>query len=252
MAEQRRELILAQLGQRGRLAVGEISQFCGVSEVTIRKDLDVLEGQGLLMRVHGGAVLSGRGQIEQYFSARETEGLEAKRRIAQAATALIHPQQRIFLDASTTALQIARLVKDYPDLTVVTNGLYTALELAACQNITVIVAGGVVRPRSASLVGGLNSDMIQRLRVDIGFFGARGVTASDGLTETDINEAQLKQHMVRAARVVVGVADATKFGVTHLTSFALPHEIDRVISDADAPPAVVDALRSQDIVVELV
>ncbi|MEN9939174.1 MAG: hypothetical protein RLZZ387_5753 [Chloroflexota bacterium] len=251
-AEHRRDQILARLSDRGRLSVAEISQFCGVSEVTIRKDLDVLETQGLLMRVHGGAVLSGRGQIEQSFAAREHEGLEAKRRVAQAAAALIRSQQRIFLDASTTAFQIARLIKDHQELTVVTNGLYTALELAASQGITVIVAGGVVRHRSSSLVGGLNSDMIQRLRVDIGFFGARGVTAADGLTETDLGEAQLKHQMVRASQVVVGVADSSKFGQVHLNSFALPSEIDRMISDAAAPADVVAGLRAQDIVVELV
>ncbi|HWQ11551.1 MAG TPA: DeoR/GlpR family DNA-binding transcription regulator [Roseiflexaceae bacterium] len=251
-AEQRRERILAQLSARGRLSVAEISQRCGVSEVTARKDLDALEAQGMLIRVHGGAVLTGRGQIEQFFAAREHEGLEAKRRIAQAAAALIRSGQRLFLDASTTAFQIARLIKEHQELTVVTNGLYTALELAPCQGITVIVAGGVVRHRSSSLVGGLNSDMIQRLRVDIGFFGARGVTAADGLTETDLGEAQLKHQMVRASQVVVGVADSSKFGQVHLHSFALPHEIDRVISDAAAPEEIVAALREREIVVELV
>lgn len=251
-AEQRRDQILARLSQRGRLSVAEISQFCGVSEVTVRKDLDALEAQGLLMRVHGGAILSGRGQMEQFFAAREHEGLEAKRRIARAAAALVRPHQRIFLDASTTAFQIARLIKDHADLTVVTNGLYTALELAACQGITAIVVGGVVRPRSSSLVGGLHSELVPRLRVDIGFFGARGVTAADGLTETDISEAQLKHQMVRASQAVVGVADATKFGQVHLSSFALPHEIDRIITDSAAPAEIVEALRAQDIVVELV
>jgi DeoR/GlpR family transcriptional regulator of sugar metabolism len=251
-AVQRREQILAQLSRRGRLAVGEISQACGVSEVTVRKDLQALEAQGLLIRVHGGAVLTGRGQIEQFFSAREQEQLEAKRRIAQAAAALIRAQQRIFLDASTTAFQIARLIKDHQGLTVVTNGLYAALELAACPGITVIVAGGVVRRRSSSLIGGLDSDMLQRLRVDIGFFGARGVTAADGLTETDIGEAQLKQQMARGAQVVVGVADSSKLGQVHLHAFALPHEIDRVITDRAAPTEIVAALRAQEIVVEVV
>jgi DeoR/GlpR family transcriptional regulator of sugar metabolism len=251
-AEQRREQIMAQLSRRGRLAVGEISRACGVSEVTVRKDLGALEAQGLLIRVHGGAVLTGRGQIEQSFATREHEQLEAKRRIARAAAALIRSRQRIFLDASTTAFQIARLIKDHQELTVVTNGLYAALELAACPGITVIVVGGVVRRRSSSLIGGLGADMLRRLRVDIGFFGARGVTAADGLSETDIGEAQLKQQMVRAAQVVVGVVDSSKLGQVHLNAFALPHEIDRVITDAAAPAEVVVALRAQEIVVEVV
>ena len=119
----------------------------------------------------------GRGRLELYFAAREQEHLEEKRRIAQAAAALIQSGQSIFLDASTTALQVARLIKDREDLVVVTNGLYTAIELNFCAGITTIVVGGTMRRRSSSLVGSLNYNSLQRLRVDLGLFGARGVTA---------------------------------------------------------------------------
>jgi DeoR/GlpR family transcriptional regulator of sugar metabolism len=250
--ETRRERLLAHLAQHDRLSVGELRQLLGVSEVTIRKDLDVLEQQGHLNRVHGGAVFSGRGRLELYFAAREQEHLEEKRRIATAAAALIHSEQRIFLDASTTALQIARLIKDRENLTVMTNGLYTALELSFCEGITVIVVGGIIRRRSSSLVGHLTSDLFQRLHLDTGFFGARGVTAGRGLTDTDLDEANLKQRMVQSSGVVIGVADSGKFGVTHFCAFALPHEVDRIITDSAAPAPVVDELRAQDIIVDLV
>src|SRR5215213_7110006 len=196
--ERRRDQILTYMSTRDRSSVGELSLVLGVSEVTVRKDLDQLEAQGLLTRVHGGAVVSGRGRLERFFAAREQEHLEEKRRIAQTAAALIRSGQRIFLDASTTALQVTRLIKDREDLTVVTNGLYTALELNFCAGITTIVVGGIMRRRSSSLAGGLNDDVLQRLRVDIGFFGARAVTAQDGLMESDLDEAQVKQHMVSA------------------------------------------------------
>lgn len=251
-AEGRREQILAYLYEHDRTSVAELSQCFGVSEVTVRKDLDVLESQGLLTRVHGGAIFSGRGRLELSFAAREQLHLEEKRRIAQVAAAMIRSQQSVFLDASTTAFQIARLIKDREDLTVITNGLYTALELAFCPGITVVVVGGIVRRRSSSLVGSLTHDLLQRLRVDIGFFGARGVTVHDGLTETDLDEAQLKQHMVNNAAVVVGVVDSSKFGATYLSTFALPHEIDRLLTDTDAPPTIVDQLRALDITVDLV
>src|SRR5215212_5667236 len=175
--ERRREQILAYLSQHDRTSVGDLSLVLGVSEVTVRKDLDQLEAQGLLTRVHGGAVVSGRGRLEMFFAAREQEHLEEKRRIAQAAAALIQSGQRIFLDASTTALQVARLIKDREDLIVVTNGLYIALELTFSDNITTIVVGGTMRHRSSSLIGNLNINSMQRLRLDIGLFGARGVTA---------------------------------------------------------------------------
>jgi DeoR/GlpR family transcriptional regulator of sugar metabolism len=248
----RREQILAYLSARDRTSVGELSQALGVSEVTVRKDLDVLEAQGVLTRVHGGAVVSGRGRLELFFAAREQDHLEEKRRIAQAAAALIHSGQRIFLDASTTALQVARLIKDREDLVVVTNGLYTAIELNFCPGITTIVVGGTMRRRSSSLVGSLNVNSLQRLRVDLGLFGARGVTAADGLTETDIDEAQLKQQLVSASGRVIGIVDSSKFGTVAFSAFALPHEIDRIIADEAAPAAIVEGLREQEIIVDLV
>ena len=250
--ERRREQILAYLSRHDRTSVGDLSSMLGVSEVTVRKDLDQLEAQGLLTRVHGGAVVSGRGRLELYFAAREQQRLDQKRRIAQAAAALIHSGQRIFLDASTTALQVARLIKDREDLVVVTNGLYTALELNFSEGITTIVVGGTMRRRSSSLVGSLNHNTLQRLRVDSGFFGARGVTARDGLMESEIDEAQLKEQLVGAAGLVVGIVDSSKFGAISFSAFALPHEIDRIITDEAAPASIVQDLQAQNIMVDLV
>lgn len=250
--ERRREQILTYLSAQERTSVGDLSQALGVSEVTVRKDLDQLEANGVLTRVRGGAIVSGRGRHERYFATRENEHIEEKRRIAQAAAAHIHSGQRIFLDGSTTALQVARLIKDREELIVVTNGLYTALELSFCEGITVIVAGEVMRPRSSSLVGGFNNNSLQRLRVDIGFFGARGVTSRDGLMEADIEEARLKQQMVNASGAVVGIVDGSKFGTTSFNAFALPEEIDRIITDESAPGAIICELRTKGINVEQV
>ncbi|MFL5733901.1 MAG: DeoR/GlpR family DNA-binding transcription regulator, partial [Chloroflexia bacterium] len=185
-------------------------------------------------------------------AAREQEHLEEKRRIAQAAAALVASGQQIFLDASTTALQVAHLIKDREDLIVVTNGLYTALELNFSAGITTIVVGGTLRHRSSSLVGSVNYDSLQRLRFDVGFFGARGVTARDGLMEADLEEAELKQHMVRASSVVVGIVDASKFGATAFSAFALPPEVDRIITDEAAPEEILAALRSYGITVDTI
>jgi DeoR/GlpR family transcriptional regulator of sugar metabolism len=250
--ERRREHILARLSAQERTSVGELSQALRVSEVTVRKDLEQLEAQGMLTRVRGGAVVSGRGRLERYFAAREQEHLEEKRRIAQAAAALILSGQQIFLDASTTALQVAHLIKDREDLIVVTNGIYTALELNFCAGITTILVGGTMRHRSSSLVGSFNYNSLQRLRVDVGFFGARGVTALDGMMESDIEEAELKQQMVRASTNVIGIVDSSKFGVTAFSAFALPEEISRIITDENAPAAFVNDLRSQGVSVDLV
>lgn len=249
--DERREMILRLLHEQDQLSVVELSQRLNVSEVTVRKDLDYLETQGLLTRVHGGAVSSGLGRFELHFAERQQVNLAEKRRIAQAAARLIGDNQSIFLDASTTAFQIARLIKDRKGLTVVTNGLYNALELTFCADITVLVVGGIMRSRSNSLVSGLTQD-VMRLRVDLGYFGARGLTPRDGMTETDLHESQLKRQMAEAARRVVGVVDSSKIGQVHLSAFALPHEIDQIITDTHAPPETAAELRSLGIDVDLV
>jgi len=251
-SERRRVRILAQFEERDATSVGELSQLLDVSEVTVRKDLDLLEIQGLLTRVHGGAVVSGRGRLELYFAARGHVQREEKRRIALAAAAMIDGRQSIFLDASTTALQLARLIKDREELTVVTNGLHTAQELTFAPGVSVLVVGGLVRRRSSSLVGGLNGELLQRLRVDIGFFGAAGISAADGLTEIDVNEAQLKQQMVRSSATVVGIVDSSKWGQIHVSAFALPDELDLIISDTGAPRELVAQLQERDVEVRLV
>lgn len=247
----RHDQILSFLSGRTRGTVAELAAHLSVTEVTVRKDLEVLQTQGLLTRIHGGAVLSGRGQLERRLIAREQEHQDAKRRIAQTAANLIQSGQRIFLDASTTALHLARLIKDRTDLVVVTNGLFIALELSYCDGISTLVLGGTLRPRSNSLVGGLADDLTRRLRLDLGFFGARGVTPRDGLMEGDLEEAQLKHDLVKASTTVVGLVDSSKFGARFLHAFALPHEIQRLITDAHAPEAAVADLRGQGIQVDV-
>jgi DeoR/GlpR family transcriptional regulator of sugar metabolism len=250
--EHRREQILQLLSSGEHTSVAHLSQALDVSEVTVRKDLDQLEQQGLLTRVRGGAVVSGRGRLERYFAAREKEHIEEKRRIAQAAASMIHSGQEIFLDGSTTALQVAHLIKEREDLVVVTNGLYTALELTFSAGVTTIVVGGTVRRRYGTVVGSFNHDSLRRLRFDIGFFGARSISARDGLMEVDIEEVLMKQQMARACDTVVGVVDSSKFNSTAFSAFALPEEIHSIITDLAAPPNSVEALRAAGIKVMLV
>ncbi len=252
ITDNRHEQLLVHLSANDRASVAELSRVLGVTEVTVRKDLEQLQAQGLITRVHGGAVISGRGQLERRLVAREQEHQAEKRRIARATADLIQSGQRIFLDASTTALYVARLIKDRRDLVVVTNGLYIALELSYCEGISTLVLGGSLRPRSNSLVGNLTEEPIRRLRLDLGIFGARGVTGRDGLMEGDLDEAQLKHSLVRASATVVGVVDSSKFGARYLNAFALPDEIHRLITDAQAPEAAVAELRAHGVRVDLV
>ncbi len=216
--EVRRVYLLNRLQHEGRLSVRACSDALGVSEVTIRNDLAVLEREGLLQRTWGGAMPPQQLRPEGSFMARLQEHRSEKERIAVAAAAQVHDHDTIFLDASTTAYYIAQQLKERQDLTVITNGMYTALELGPLPAITTIVIGGQVRGDTGSLVGTLSAELLAKLHVGKGFFSAQGLTLSKGLMESTIVEGQLKELVIKHVDQVVAVLDASKLGSTSLTT----------------------------------
>ncbi len=217
--EVRRLHLLNLLQQEGQLSVRVCSDTLGVSEVTIRNDLAVLEREGLLQRTWGGAMLRQQLRPEGAFMTRLQEHRAEKERIAVAAAQRVHDHDTIFLDASTTAYYIAQQLKERQNLTVITNGMYTALELGPIPTITTIVTGGQVRDDTGSLVGTLSAEMLAKLHVGKGFFSARGLTLTHGLMESTIVEGQLKELMIKHVDQVFAVLDASKIGRTSLTAF---------------------------------
>jgi DeoR/GlpR family transcriptional regulator of sugar metabolism len=232
-AEVRRRHLLNLLEQVGQLSVSACSDTLGVSEVTIRNDLAVLEREGLLQRTWGGAMLPQQPRLEGAFLARLQEHRAEKERIALAAAAYVQEDDTIFLDASTTAYYIAQQLKERQNLTVITNGMYTALELGPEPTITTIVLGGQVRDDTGSLVGTLSEDMLAKLHVSKGFFSARGLTLAHGLTESTIVESQLKELMIRHVDQVFAVLDASKLGRHALTTFCPVSTIHCLITAGD-------------------
>lgn len=228
--EVRRDQILALLQSQGQITVKGCAEQLGVSEVTIRTDLALLEREGLLRRVWGGAVLDRPQWPEGSFAARLKDQAEAKARIARAAAALIADGDTVMLDASTTAYAIAREIADRRNLTVITNGMHLALALGAHPAITTIVVGGQVRGETGSLTGTLAEEMLQRLHAAKGFFSARGLTLAKGLTESSIPEGLLKAAMVRHVETVIAVLDSSKLGASTLTSFCPASRINRLIT----------------------
>lgn len=229
--EGRRERIIEELRREDEVSVSRLSGLLGVSDVTIRKDLQQLEDQGYLTRVRGGAVFSGRGQLELRFAARQQLGLDEKRRLAERAVQRVRPGATIFLDGSTTVFQMTRLLRHVQGLTVITNGLYAALELSFAPEITTIVVGGILRKQSSSLVDLLTPELLRRLHVDVAFLSCRGFTLEHGLMESDLREAQLKRAMAQAAQEVIALVDHSKFGHTYIASSVLPEEIDLLLVD---------------------
>jgi len=238
-AAHRRGRTLQLLQERPSVGVAELRELFGVSEVTIRSDLTYLADRGLVIRTHGGATLPERRQLELSHAAREHTNVDLKQRIARAAVELVSNHESIVLDASTTALQIARAIKQrggWQDLTVVTNGIFTAIELVGVPGITTIITGGIVRETAVSVTGALAEELLGKVNANVGFFGGLGLTAKNGLTDADIQEVQMKSSMVEACRRVVAVVDHTKIGQVALATFAPIARIDLVVTDSDGNP----------------
>ena len=186
------------------------------------------------------------------FALRKELNVAEKEKIGQAAAALVRDGDSIALDASTTAWQIARHLKDRRELTIVTNGLFVALEFVDSPSVTVVMPGGSLRAASASLVGDEGAGILDRYHVQKGFFGAGGFTIEEGLTDTNQYEVELKQHMVRRSKQVIAVIDSSKWGQVTFASLAAVDQLDHVITDQAAPPDLVNDLRELGVRVTLV
>lgn len=249
---ERRQEILEKVKDTGRVAVADLSQGYGVSEVTIRADLQALAESNLLVRTHGGAVPMNAGLQYLSLSLRKEQQVQEKAHIGQAAAQLIGDGDSVFLDSSSTALAIAQSLHNHRYLTVITNGLAIAQALLDANGVHVVVVGGVLRRDTASLVGTAGLEMLAPYNIKKGFFGAHGLNLEDGLTDVSADEANIKRPVVARCREVIAVVDATKWGRVGLSSFAAPAQINRVITDADAPSRLVAEARAAGIEVTLV
>lgn len=238
----RRNEIIRRLQEHGRLSTYALSREMGVSEVTIRNDLEILAEQGWVQRLHGGAELGTRVQIEQSFTARLREHTDAKQRLARAAAELVQPGDAILLDSSTTVYQLALQLREMSDLRVVTNNIHAATALAQNPNIEVILLGGLVRDKTASLVGPHVVEMLADLHADKAFLSASGLTLERGLTDADTREVEVKRAMVRAATQVIALLDAGKFGQQAFLTFAPLDAVHVLIADSGAPEPYASAL----------
>lgn len=230
---ERRNKIMDFLNEKQRITVKELSRLMNVSEVTLRTDLNQLEQEGLLKRTHGGAMLTDYIESETSFSAREKKNKVEKENIAQQAAAFIENGQCILLDASSTALELARILKKQSlMLTVVTSGLYTALELRENPDITTILVGGVIRKGSSSLEGSLGVNILDKLNIDTMFTSANGFSYDTGLTDFNVYEVELKTEMVKRSNAIIALIDHTKIEKSSISSFAEIGDVDTFITDA--------------------
>ncbi|MZD09585.1 DeoR family transcriptional regulator [Streptomyces sp. SID5785] len=239
LAEQRRALILDEVRRRGGVRVNELTRKLGVSDMTVRRDLDALARQGVLEKVHGGAVpVVEASTHEPGFEAKSGLELTAKEDIARAAAALAGPGTAIALSGGTTTYALAQHLLDVPDLTVVTNSVRVADVFHASQRsagtrpgaATVVLTGGVRTP-SDSLVGPVADQAIGALHFDVLFLGVHGISPEAGLSTPNLAEAETNRRLVQSARRVVVVADHTKWGTVGLSSFASLDQVDTLVTD---------------------
>ncbi|MFF1510464.1 DeoR/GlpR family DNA-binding transcription regulator [Streptomyces sp. NPDC058326] len=249
LAEQRRTLILDEVRRRGGVRVNELTRRLSVSDMTIRRDLDALARQGMLEKVHGGAVpVVEASTHEPGFEAKSALEPSAKDEIARAAAALVGPGTAIALSGGTTTFALARHLLDVPDLTVVTNSVRVAdvfheAQLASGAGearrgaATVVLTGGMRTPSDA-LVGPVADRAVRSLHFDLLFLGVHGISVEAGLSTPNLAEAETNGCLMRSARRVVVVADHTKWGTVGLSSFAELDEVDTWVTDRGLPEAV--------------
>jgi DeoR family transcriptional regulator, aga operon transcriptional repressor len=250
--EERRRAILEHVNRDGRVLVGELARQFDTSEVTIRKDLEILHSRGLVHRTHGGALPSRETALSDP-TLREKERLhrKEKHRIAQAAADMTSEGQVIVLDSGSTTAAIARELRRFHNLTVVTNSVNIAAELAG-TDIEVILTGGTLRKNSFSLVGPIAEDTLRRLNADILFLGVDGFDVHYGLSTPNLLEAKVNRIMVDVSKIVVAVCDSSKFGRRSLSLIVPPSSVSRVITDRAAPKSDVQKLQRSGIEVTLV
>ena len=242
-ALERRQAILEKLKIQNRVTIKELSEEIKVSEATLRTDLSKMEEDGLLQRTHGGAVLVNPLEIETSFSSREKRNKDEKLAIALEASKHISNGQCIMLDASSTALELARILKDTNlRITVVTSGINTALELNDHSDITVILLGGIVKRGSYSLEGSLGINILKQIHIDIMFTSANGFSFEKGLTDFSVYEVELKKAMVHASNKVIALLDHTKIHKQSIASFASTDQIDMIITDYTAKDELIQKL----------
>jgi DeoR/GlpR family transcriptional regulator of sugar metabolism len=254
-ARERQEQIVRTVEERGRARVNDLAAQFGVSTVTIRKDLVALEAERRLIRAHGGAIAVDRSRPELSFEIRERLQADEKHWIGAAGAALVRDGESIVLDASTTALSVARHLKargGWSQLTVLTNGLRIASELAGHPGIVVLMLGGRVRWEALSVVGQLGDGLFSRINVQKAFVGAAGFTVESGLADATDEEAQIKRSMVAAAREVIAIVDRTKWERAAFATFCPTDQISVVLTDDGAPEPMVRALEGRGVAVRLI
>ena len=250
-AAERQGKIVSVTHERGSIMIPEICEMFDISEMTARRDLNELDRQGLLRRVHGGAIANLGRSYEPPFRTRSVKNQSVKVAIGLKAAELVYDGDSIALDVGTTTLEIVRGLKEKRNLTIITSCLPIANlvvdTLSVGANARLILTGGILRAHEHSMVGTIPQIVYQGFHVDKAFIGIGGISLEDGLTEYNIDDTEIKRMLIRSAREKIIVADSSKFGVTTFATVGPLTAVDRIVTDRGVSPSMVEEIRSMGI-----
>jgi DeoR/GlpR family transcriptional regulator of sugar metabolism len=247
LKEERQQLIVETVRDSRRATVLELSQRFDVSEVTIRRDLRDLAAQGALRRAHGGAVLAAVAPPEPPVVKRMGRTEHNKACIGRAAAVLVSDAESVFIGSGATAAHVARHLVGRKDLTVVTNALTIATELASAPGVTVVVTGGVMRPTELSLVGHITEQSLREVRVDKVVLGMRAINFESGMTNDYLPEVMTDRTIIEMAPELIVVADHTKFGKVASAYVAPIDRVTTLVTNSETAPEILARLREMGI-----
>ena len=223
---------MQQLEEKGQVSVNDLSTMFQVSEVTIRNDLAKLEKKNLLIRARGGAMKINRASTDFELSDKQRIHYLEKQRIGKLAASLVNDGDTIIIDSGTTTMEVARNLAHVKDLTVITNALNIAIQLAKFKTINVIVPGGMVRNESQSLVGSHSTDNFRNLYCDKLFLGVDGFDTTYGLSTPNVEEAHLNQIMIEVSKQIITTADSSKFLRRSLAHICPVSKVNILVTDS--------------------
>lgn len=249
---ERKSKILELIKENQRVDVQALNKILQVSESTIRRDLKELEESNLLKRTHGGAIALNNVNFEPTFSEKEISNSELKKAIAEKAIEMIGEGDVILLDSGTTMLYLAKELKRFRKLTVVTNAISIAQELQCFEGVEVIMLGGSLRKGILSLVGPFAEQILSLLHVDKAFIATNGIHAEEGLSTPNVDEASIKRKMIASAKETILLADSSKVGVVNLVKFAALSDINLFITDKGIEEGIASELKRNGIELHIV
>lgn len=231
LAPQRQERLRDFIRGRGVVRVDEIIAELGISPATARRDLDALEATGRIKRVHGGAMSVETRLDEPLFDAKTSIQAKEKQRIAKAAAGMIHAGETVYLDGGSTVLELARLLVDREDITVVTNSLRAAIELSG-RGPQLVLVGGELRRRSQTMVGAFTRLLLEQVHITKAFMGTMGLSLEEGVTTSDPSEAYTKELVAEKADRVILLTDSSKIGKDSFARAGKLDDVDMIVTDA--------------------